>query len=201
MHIKKFGYRCTYGLLYVLQFRKLPYRTFWPPREQKRNCTSHGDPTVFIHEFFIALDGIGKLYFTVTVLLLGEQICRYGAAFSTTWSSWLYVTTMEILLHFLLSVRRLFKQPSTLVAFRLLKSILLIKLVQSLQTITQQFILCIPIIIYILCYTSLSIIYLISCRPVLFLFIYKRIRTSNLKSEGKNPLGRYKRGSSITCGG
>jgi len=53
------------------------------PREQKRNCTAHGEHTVFIHGFFIALDGMGKLYFTVTGLLLGEQLCRYDAAFST----------------------------------------------------------------------------------------------------------------------
>jgi hypothetical protein len=105
--------------------------------KKKRNCTAHGKPTIFIYGFFIAPDGIGKLYLTVTGLLLGEQICRYDAAFSTTCSSWLYVTTMEMLLHFLLSVRDLFKQPSTLVAFRLLKCILLIKLVKSFQTITE----------------------------------------------------------------
>ena len=31
----------------------------------------------------------------------------------------------------------------------------------------------------------------IFCRPVVFLFIYNRTHTSNLKFEGKNPLGRY----------
>jgi hypothetical protein len=80
----------------------------------------------------------GKLYFTVTGLLLGEQIFRSATALRTILSAWLYYSKkMEILLHFPLTGRDLFKQPSALVAFRLLKCILLIKLVQSLQTVTQ----------------------------------------------------------------